>query len=55
MPVYDTALTVPERAVKGNVLEVDACIGNDIYTNGCLWKHRYHVPETIRAESKPNR
>lgn len=53
MPVYDTALTVPEGAVKGNVLEVDACIGNDIIIKWLpLENTDIIVPETIRAESK---
>jgi GH43 family beta-xylosidase len=53
MPVYETVLSVPEGAVKGNVLEVDACFGNDLLIKWSpLVNTEIKVPEYIRAESK---
>ena len=53
MPVYDTALTAPEGAVRGNVLEVDACFGDNIFT---IWSPLTNidikVPKSIRVISK---
>jgi len=53
MPAYETALNAPEGAVKGNVLEVDACFGNNLIVKWSpLVNTDIKVPEYITAESK---
>jgi GH43 family beta-xylosidase len=53
MPAYETALSAPEGAVKGNVLEVDACFGNNLIIKWSpLVNTDIKVPEYIRVGTK---